>query len=52
MSLIEKLPNEVLLYIFDLLTIKDLYCCASVCQRWFSVGICKNKPGYESHDLL
>ena len=21
-------------------------------QRWFSVGICKYKPGYKSHDLL
>jgi hypothetical protein len=20
--------------------------------RWFSVGICKYKPGYKSHDLL
>ena len=21
-------------------------------SRWFSVGICKYKPGYKSHDLL
>ena len=21
-------------------------------SRWFSVGICKCKPGYKSHDLL
>ena len=21
-------------------------------DRWFSVGICKYKPGYKSHDLL
>ena len=21
-------------------------------ERWFSVGICKYKPGYKSHDLL
>ena len=21
-------------------------------KRWFSVGICKCKPGYKSHDLL
>jgi len=38
MSLIEKLPNEVLLDIFDLLTIKDLYCCASVCQRFRQIS--------------
>ena len=34
MSLIENLPNEVLLDIFKLLNIKDLYCCASVSQRF------------------
>ena len=24
----------------------------SITLRWFSVGICKYKPGYKSHDLL
>ena len=24
----------------------------SITLRWFSVGICKFKPGYKSHDLL
>ena len=24
----------------------------ATCNRWFSVGICKHKPGYKSHDLL
>ena len=38
MSLIEKLPNEVLLDIFSLLNIKDLYCCASVSQRFRQIA--------------
>merc|ERR1711962_90045 len=38
MSQIEKLPNEVLLNIFKLLNIKDLYSCASVSQRFRQIA--------------
>ena len=42
----KKIPGNP----FD--TMKKEFECDILLTRWFSVGICKYKPGYKSHDLL
>ena len=34
MATIEELPDEIMMEILSLMSIKEICCCAQVCQRW------------------